>query len=194
MANQYTPKARFCTNCGARVKIHETYCPICGNRLDDDDRNPGEYIVYEYNSTAESSGNAQYYTSEQSSHAGKIISIIGSCLVAVSVFLPYASFKILGYGDSLSLINDESGIMLLVVSLIGLLLWSVNSNVLSSLSAIAVCYITFRVNAYTTDIFAEMGIMAGFVGKEIGFYMMVIGSVMVAIGTLVNFFEKVSGS
>lgn len=178
----------YCTNCGTEVKVTESYCPICGARLDDyTSRQNIKNEVY-----ATDSFNSMPVTKDTGKHRssiGRIIGLIGALLVIASVFLPFLSYGILGFGESISLMDHENGIIILVIAVIVLILFALRSKIFTFIMAVIMCGISYFVYQNTMSMLSEMGILSGVFDREIGFYGMIIGAVFIALGAVINFFE-----
>lgn len=175
----------FCTNCGTKVNQNDRYCPICGNRIDDyadkyTAQNQHSVYVEPY---------PQVVDQEKKSSTGRILGIIGSLTIVASVFLPYVSYNVLGFGESKSLMDSDDGIIFLIAAVLALLLFCVRSKVLSFLITVGVAVLCFIEYQSTMEILNELGLFAGLVDKEIGFYMIIIGTVFMGIGSFINLFE-----
>jgi hypothetical protein len=182
-ANNNKQEVFYCTSCGTRVRKNDMFCPICGNRIDG-----YEYIQVEdstpYNDAV--SYPKQEPVEKQGSSIGKTIGIIGALSLIASAFLPFASFEVLGFGETITLLDGGDGIFFLIAGIIVLILFLANSKVLLFFTAVAVGGLSYFEYNATMETLNEMGVFAGLADKQVGFYAMILGAVFVAIGALLS--------
>ena len=82
------------------------------------------------------------------------------------------------------------GIIFLIAAIFALLLFCVKSKVLALLSAIVVGVMAWYEYQSTMEILNGMGILAGVVDKEFGFYALIIGAAFLVIGAVINLMDN----
>ncbi len=177
----------YCSNCGARVGMNDSFCPICGNRIDSRIYEDESYYVEE---KANTDVNKEYDNGSDGSTTGRNIGVIGALSIIASVFLPFVSYSILGFGESIQLIERDDGIIFLISGIIALLIFCSEKKVLSLIASFVLCGLAYFEYQGTIETLDEMGLLAGLVHKQAGFYLMIVGAAFLALGAIVNLFDK----
>ena len=160
----------FCPGCGKEVDENANVCPFCGAQLKAAPAAPAA-------AAASNTG-----------LIGLIVGALGAVIGLIAVFLPIMQAELLGFKESASYIGNEStrvfgiiSLVLLAVSLLFVLLrLKVPAIIFSTLNlvyTVLICVVT--VIAMNDDGY-------GLVKPAIGFYLLIVGAVVLFVGSILT--------
>jgi hypothetical protein len=113
---------------------------------------------------------------------GNIISIVGSILVCISIFLPFITVSLGDLSESLSLMDGSTiaGILFIVLSLgaVVLTIFNIKIGVLI-VGILTLIFMILQISQFGSE---EAQMFEGLYSKGLGLYFLVIGSIAMLIG------------
>lgn len=175
----------FCTHCGSQMDDNAKFCTNCGAPTGAPATNTQEAAqpqvtqpVYQQQTAYQPQGGAMpYYAPQATRSVVNVFALIASVVLAVAMFLPYAS---LDDYMSVSLIEGD-GVFFMIVAGLGLVGALVKKNVIVIISGVIACLLT----VVEVTAFADMP-MGNYYTKGIGFYLMIIASVFLLISGFIK--------
>ena len=161
----------YCINCGHELPDDSEFCPYCSFSFESDEEKEPKKVKTESNKLL------------------LLSSVIASVILIISVLLPFVSITFLGTKIDAALIQGD-GIFFIVIAIISLSLSFIKkyigviiSGLLSiSLSIFEAYNITHKEMNNDSDLGFDLDYSA-FIHKEIGFYLMFLGSILIlAVG------------
>ena len=189
----------FCTHCGTQMDEGAKFCTKCGAAVGAAAGAPAANTqeaaqpqaaqaahqqpqmtqpVYQQQTAYQPQGGAMpYYAPQATRKVINVFALIAAALLAVAMFLPYASLE--DY-MSVSLI-DGDGVFFLVVAGVAVVGALVKQNVIVIIAGVIACILT----VIEVTAFADMP-MGEYYTKGIGFYLMIIASVLLLISGFIK--------
>lgn len=203
---EYPNECKICTNCGQRL-IQDNY------GYQQNISYTGEDQSIQYQSNVNSVENVQYlqnvqcvsevqdYQPEYCAGNGlntnnilKIVEIIAvfisSALLIISAFVPYVTVKLLGYRESISMIDQDDGedaLIFIVIAILALVFIFIREKDLWKLGLFALGFAIYKLiftmyngEEYSTIVYSDAGV-----------YLSIIGSFLIGlVGVAIIIFEK----
>ncbi|SEA08016.1 zinc-ribbon domain-containing protein [Oribacterium sp. KHPX15] len=175
----------FCPKCGKKVNDGAMFCPDCGSPIS------GSSGMNEWqNPNNQSSLKNSASSGLDLKHVDTILSIAGALSWILSCFLPYVSASVFGYEQSQTLINGGDGWFFIVISAAILIVLHLHKYIVFYvLAGLGVALNIFEVT-HTSNILAEADIYSGFIHKGSGYYILILGSILLVAGVVLTFLRK----
>ena len=172
----------FCPKCGNEIKDNDMFCEKCGYNL------PVSISVDETETTVSQNQAPPVSQQTSSSAAAKSINVIGVCAsiaYALGAFLPFASASAFGFSKSVSLMdNGTDWIIVMLFAIIGLGLSWLNKNIGVLLTGLLASGLAFLESTGFSSSSSSI------LSKGIGFYLLVIGAVGMIIAGVIGISKK----
>ena len=165
----------FCKNCGSEISEGANCCIHCGAPVSQEV--PTQPQLQQTVSQQPGPMGTVPYTQQVSRYKVNIVALIASVLLAVSMFFPYVSLG--GYMKK-SLIEGD-GVFFMAFAAVGLIGALVKKNIIVVIAGLLATVLSvFEVVNFTSKEYADV------LTKEIGFYMMIITSVLLLISGFIK--------
>lgn len=165
--------AKFCASCGAPLKAVSTASPSSSSSFTD--------TVSSAASTFKDSA------IEKSSKAMDIPAIIGSILLIISLFLPFATVDFF-VTESVSLMDSSNGIFFLILAVLVIVFAALKKDILVLIfSAITFGLMLIIVIDFNSSL-GDLSYYANVITKNIGFYLLIISSLIMLGSPIVKKF------
>ena len=119
----------------------------------------------------------------------KIISLVGSALLILCAFLPYATVDFMGMSESTSLIEGGDGYFFIILAAIALVFVLLNKKIPVLIASIlALALMIFEVVDYADKIGGSG--LDSYINKGAGYFLMIAGAVVLFIGAIIGMIKK----
>lgn len=119
----------------------------------------------------------------------KIISIVGSALLIICAFLPYATVDFLGVSESTSLIEGGDGYFFIGLAVIALVFVLLNKRIPVLIASIlSLALMIFEVVDYADKIGGSG--LDDYIQKGPGYFLMIAGAIVLFIGAIMGMIKK----
>ena len=182
----------FCMKCGQELHENDVFCPNCGAKVEEKETpNYQEQVKNTFEDIK--STTTQFIQDKDTTGFGNkfikqnnIIGLLGCIIIVIACFLPFASVSVLSYSQSISLMSDgKDGIIFLVLSAITAGTILIKKDMIALIAGI----ITGGLGLYEIfDTVSSLGAYSSYVTKGAGFYLLLIGSIVLLASDIVKKF------
>lgn len=161
--------SKFCNSCGAPLDSESQFCAKCGAVIEDNE------------------SQSEFPSKLDISNASglKLGIFVSSAVLIVSSFIPYISVSILGFTQSVSLIDGGDGFLFIAFAIAAIVAAALKKTRLTFAAGIlSVCLCLFEM----VNTSSELGEYAAFVNKSIGYYLNLISAIALAVLGALFFF------
>lgn len=189
----------FCIKCGQELKENDVFCPQCGTPIQKKESD---------NSFAQNAANMQeqakstfqdikstttdFIHNDRSGFVDKfigqnnVVGLLACALILIGNFLPFASVSLYGYSQSVSLMDSgKDGIIFLVAAIVTIVLIILKNDLLALIAGIITGGLGIYEILHTNS---QLGSYAAFVDKGAGYYLLLIGAVLLLASVIVKKF------
>ena len=187
----------FCIKCGQQLNENDMFCPNCGTKVE---RKESHHQTDFQNQARNTFNDIKNTTTDfvQNDHSGfmnkfiiqnNVVGLIACVIILIANFLPFISVNASNYSQSVSLMDDgKDGIIFLVLSIITAVLIFIKKDTLALITGI----ITSGFGVYdildTSYKLSDLGVYASYVTKEAGYYLLLIGAIILFASVIVKKF------
>lgn len=189
----------FCIKCGQQLKDNDVFCPNCGTpveknkKMESSDQRIVDYQDQIFDTFSEMKNTTvDYFQNDRSGFIDKfigqnnVVGLLACALILIANFLPFASVSLYGYSQSVSLMDSgKDGIIFLVAAIVTIVFIILKNDMLALIAGV----ITGGLGIYEIlDTNSQLGSYAAYVDKGAGYYLLLIGAVLLLASVIVKKF------
>lgn len=189
----------FCIKCGQQLKDNDVFCPNCGTpveknkKMESSDQRIVGYQDQIFDTFSEMKNTTvDYFQNDRSGFIDKfigqnnVVGLLACALILIANFLPFASVSLYGYSQSVSLMDSgKDGIIFLVAAIVTIVFIILKNDMLALIAGV----ITGGLGIYEIlDTNSQLGSYAAYVDKGAGYYLLLIGAVLLLASVIVKKF------
>lgn len=189
----------FCIKCGQQLKDNDVFCPNCGTpveknkKMESSDQRIVGYQDHIFDTFSEMKNTTvDYFQNDRSGFIDKfigqnnVVGLLACALILIANFLPFASVSLYGYSQSVSLMDSgKDGIIFLVAAIVTIVFIILKNDMLALIAGV----ITGGLGIYEIlDTNSQLGSYAAYVDKGAGYYLLLIGAVLLLASVIVKKF------
>lgn len=189
----------FCIKCGQQLKDNDVFCPNCGTpveknkKMESSDQRIVGYQDHIFDTFSEMKNTTvDYFQNDRSGFIDKfigqnnVVGLLACALILIANFLPFASVSLYGYSQSVSLMDSgKDGIIFLVAAIVTIVFIILKNDMLALIAGV----ITGGLGIYEIlDTNSQSGSYAAYVDKGAGYYLLLIGAVLLLASVIVKKF------
>lgn len=183
----------FCIKCGQELNENDIFCPNCGEKVE---RKENQQIDFkdQAKSTFQDIKNTatDFVQNDRSGFMNKfikqnnVVGLVACVIILIANFLPFASVSVLGYSQSVSLMDDgKDGIIFLALSIVTAVLIFIKKDTLALIAGI----ITGGLGIYEIiNTNSTLGAYSSYVTMGVGYYLLLIGSIALLASVIIKKF------
>ena len=183
----------FCMKCGEKLNENDVFCPKCGAKVERNEsgqvnfQDQAKNTFNDIKSTA-----AEFIQNDPSGFSNKfvkqnnLVGLIACAVILIANFLPFASVGVMGYSQSVSLMDDgKDGIIFLALSIITAVLIFIKKDTIALITGIITGGLGIYEIIHTNS---QLGVYASYVTKGAGYYLLLIGSIVLLASVIAKKF------
>lgn len=185
----------FCPKCGSQLEEGTKVCNACGTQITNDNANSQGTANFNQAGGAQPSQNAaggyQYSGPGVPIKTGvgfspfDLIVLLGSVVMIIACFLPYASVTVLDYTESVSLFDGKDGYIFTGVAVLVIVFTLIKKWAPQFSLSIVGAALTFYEISDTSE---KLDGLEDMIDHGLGFYLLIISAVLMVGGTLLRKF------